>query len=87
MRTSAALLAVLVAVDTSYAAENAPVVINNPIDVIYTATLPEEPFFQAPGLSGNVKGFISASAPPDGVGVRFTVRFENLPKTGGPFRR
>ncbi|GAB0132964.1 hypothetical protein EsDP_00001384 [Epichloe bromicola] len=85
MRTSAALLAVLAAVDTSYAAENAPVVTNNPIDVIYTATLPREPFFQAPELSGNVKGFISASAPPDGVGVRFTVRLENLPKTGGPF--
>ncbi|KAG6036836.1 hypothetical protein E4U41_005472 [Claviceps citrina] len=82
---SAALLAVLAAVNTCHAAENAPVVNNNPVDVIYTASLPREPFFQAPELSGNIRGFISASAPPDGVGVRFTVRFENLPKKGGPF--
>ncbi|KAG6269608.1 hypothetical protein E4U49_006314 [Claviceps purpurea] len=85
MRTSAPLLAILAALEASYAAEIAAVVTKNPLDVIYTATLPSEPFFEAPGLSGNVKGFISASAPPDGVGVRFTVRFQNLPKTGGPF--
>ncbi|KAG6112419.1 hypothetical protein E4U13_004300 [Claviceps humidiphila] len=85
MRTSTRLLAILAALEASYAAEIAAVVTKNPLDVIYTATLPSEPFFEAPGLSGNVKGFISASAPPDGVGVRFTVRFQNLPKTGGPF--
>ncbi|KAG5974104.1 hypothetical protein E4U55_000091 [Claviceps digitariae] len=84
-RTSESLLAFLAAVNICYAAENAPVVTDNPIDVIYTASLPSEPFFPAPGLSGGIKGFISASAPPDGIGVRFTVRFENLPKTGGPF--
>ncbi|KAG6024202.1 hypothetical protein E4U40_003441 [Claviceps sp. LM458 group G5] len=85
MRTSAPLLAILAALEASHAAEIAAVVTKNPLDVIYTATLPSEPFFEASGLSGNVKGFISASAPPDGVGVRFTVRFQNLPKTGGPF--
>ncbi|KAG5936670.1 hypothetical protein E4U60_002400 [Claviceps pazoutovae] len=85
MRTSAPLLAILAALEASFAAEIAAVVTKNPLDVIYTATLPSEPFFEAPGLSGNVKGFISASAPPDGVGVRFTVRLQNLPKTGGPF--
>ncbi|KAG5936225.1 hypothetical protein E4U53_000262 [Claviceps sorghi] len=85
MRASAPLLAFLAAVNTCYAAENAPVVTNNPVGVIYTASLPSEPFFRAPGLSGSIQGFISASAPPDGVGVRFTIRFENLPKTGGPF--
>ncbi|KAG6075352.1 hypothetical protein E4U15_005683 [Claviceps sp. LM218 group G6] len=85
MRTSTRLLAILAALEASYAAEIAAVVTKNPLDVIYTATLPSEPFFEAPGLSGNVKGFISASAPPDGVGVRFIVRFQNLPKTGGPF--
>ncbi|KAG6001823.1 hypothetical protein E4U21_003785 [Claviceps maximensis] len=85
MRTSASLLAFLAAVCTCHAADDAPIVTNNPIDVVYTASLPGEPFFSAPGLSGNIRGFISASAPPDGVGVRFTVRFENLPKTGGPF--
>ncbi|KAG5918881.1 hypothetical protein E4U61_001393 [Claviceps capensis] len=85
MRTSAPLLAILAALEASFAAEIAAVVTKNPLNVIYTATLPSEPFFEAPGLSGNVKGFISASAPPDGVGVRFTVRFQNLPKTGGPF--
>ncbi|KAG5964462.1 hypothetical protein E4U58_003193 [Claviceps cyperi] len=85
MRTSTTLLAILAALEASYATEIAAVVTKNPLDIIYTATLPSEPFFEAPGLSGNVKGFISASAPPDGVGVRFTVRFQNLPKTGSPF--
>ncbi|KAG5934413.1 hypothetical protein E4U59_006243 [Claviceps monticola] len=85
MRTSTPLLAILAALEASFAAEIAAIVTKNPLDVIYTATLPSKPFFEAPGLSGNVKGFISASAPLDGVGVRFTVRFQNLPKTGGPF--
>ncbi|KAG5919360.1 hypothetical protein E4U42_006539 [Claviceps africana] len=85
MRTSARLLAFLAAVNTCYAANDAPIITGNPVDVIYTASLPSKPFFAAPGLSGSIQGFISASAPPDGVGVRFTIRFENLPKTGGPF--
>ncbi|KAK2592863.1 Cell surface superoxide dismutase [Cu-Zn] 4 [Conoideocrella luteorostrata] len=80
-----ALFTVLAAGHAAIAAESALVITGNPIDVIYTASLPEKPFFDASGLDGNIRGFISASAPPDGVGVRFTVRFENLPKTGGPF--
>lgn len=84
MRISVAV-AVLSAATYTLAADPAPIISGNPLDVVYTATLPKKPFFQAQGLDGNIRGFISGSAPPDGVGVRFTVRFENLPKTGGPF--
>lgn len=83
----AVAVAALSAATYVLAVDPAPVISGNPLDVIYTATLPKKPFFTAPELDGNIKGFISGSAPPDGVGVRFTVRFENLPKTGGPFRK
>ncbi|KAG8421255.1 hypothetical protein J3459_007368 [Metarhizium acridum] len=85
MRVAAAVAALVAAVNVALAADPAPEVKGNPLDVIYTATLPQDPFFHAPELDGNIRGFISAAAPPDGVGVRFTARFENLPKTGGPF--
>ncbi|KAK0126155.1 hypothetical protein ONS95_007773 [Cadophora gregata] len=64
---------------------NATVVENNPVGVIYTATLPEKPFFNPTNPKGNVKGSISAAANPNGIGVKFAVKFENLPTTGGPF--
>jgi hypothetical protein len=66
---------------------NATVVTNNPAGVVYNATLPEQAFFRNtyPG-GGNIEGYISAVANPDGVGVDFKVSFSNLPKEGGPFR-
>merc|ERR1712093_870210 len=64
---------------------NATVVENNPVGKVYTATLPEKPFFNPTNPKGNVKGSISATANPNGIGVKFTVKFENLPTSGGPF--
>ncbi|OAQ72515.1 cytosolic Cu/Zn superoxide dismutase [Pochonia chlamydosporia 170] len=85
MRMKAIVVALGVTVNHATADDPAAVISGNPINVVYTATLPETPFFAAPELKGSVRGFISAATPPDGVGVRFTIRFENLPKTGGPF--
>jgi hypothetical protein len=67
------------------AAKDAPVITGNPQGVEYKAVLPKEPFFPKAELVGNVKGNISAVAGPGGKGVKFTVQFENLPKSGGPF--
>ncbi|KAI9171472.1 Cell surface Cu-only superoxide dismutase [Paramyrothecium foliicola] len=66
-------------------AQDATPVTGNPIGVLYKATLPEKPFFAGADIEGNVKGFISGVATPDGNAVEFTVQFENLPKEGGPF--
>ncbi|KAH7328717.1 superoxide dismutase [Stachybotrys elegans] len=60
-------------------------VTGSPAGVVYRAELPEEPFFAGADIEGNVRGFISGSAPADGNGVAFTVSFENLPTSGGPF--
>jgi hypothetical protein len=67
---------------------NATIVENNPPGVVYRATLPDKAFF-APAYpnGGNVKGSISAVASPNGIGVLVKVRFSNLPKEGGPFRK
>ncbi|TLS26163.1 hypothetical protein PpBr36_05259 [Pyricularia pennisetigena] len=67
---------------------DAKVVTNNPAGVVYEAHLPETAFTKGSAYAGggNVKGFISATASPDGVGVVFTVKFSNLPKEGGPFK-
>jgi hypothetical protein len=67
------------------AVKDAPVVSGNPQDVEYKATLPKHAFFSDAALAGNVKGYVSAVAAPGGKGVKFTVQFENFPKTGGPF--
>jgi hypothetical protein len=64
---------------------NAVVVEGNPSNRAFIATLPEEPFFQAGSLDGNVQGYVSARAGPGGVGVTFEVSFSNLPTEGGPF--
>lgn len=64
---------------------DAMVVTNNPIGQTYTGTLPEEPFFKAGSLDGNVKGSIVVKTGANGVGVDYTVKFSNLPKEGGPF--
>jgi hypothetical protein len=55
---------------------NATVVENNPPGKIYTATLPTNEFFNPEDPRG-----------PNGIGVSFQVSFENLPTSGGPFRR
>lgn len=66
--------------------EDAIAVTNNPVGVVYKATLPEQAFFKpAYPDGGNVKGEITASAGPNGAGVIFNLKFSNLPKTGGPF--
>ena len=64
---------------------NASIVENNPPGVIYTATLPTTQFFDPKDPRGNVKGSVSATASPDGIGVQFQVTFSNLPTSGGPF--
>lgn len=66
---------------------NATIVENNPVGKVYTAVLPEKQFFNPEDPRGNVKGSISATANPNGIGVTFTVKFENLPSSGGPFRK
>jgi hypothetical protein len=65
---------------------NATVVENNPPGPIYVATLPTEEFFNPNDPRGNVKGSVSATANPNGIGVSFQVTFSNLPTSGGPFR-
>lgn len=61
-------------------------VTNNPVGVVYQATLPDSAFFKpAYPNGGNIKGTVRAEANDDGRGVRITLDLENLPKTGGPF--
>jgi len=55
---------------------DAVIVSNNPPGVAYIATLPS---------NKGVKGVISATAGPAGVGVSYTVSISNLPISGGPF--
>ncbi|EON97915.1 putative cytosolic cu zn superoxide dismutase protein [Phaeoacremonium minimum UCRPA7] len=67
---------------------NATAVENNPPGVVYVATLPAEAAFKpAYPDGGNVKGSINAVASPNGMGVIFKVKFENLPSEGGPFSK
>lgn len=65
---------------------NATVVENNPVGPVYVATLPETEFFNPDDPRGNIKGSVSATANPNGIGVSFQVTFSNLPTSGGPFR-
>ncbi|KAK7422636.1 hypothetical protein QQZ08_009442 [Neonectria magnoliae] len=85
MRAFAVLAALSVALIGRVAGQDAEPVTDNPVGVLYKASLPEEPFFKPTTIDGNVKGFISAEAANDGNGVRFVVKFQNLPKEGGPF--
>lgn len=66
---------------------NATVVDDNPVGDVYVATLPDVAFddYAYPD-GGNAQGSISAEAKPDGEGIVFTVRFSDLPTSGGPFR-
>lgn len=85
MYSKVLLAAISAGLVNGVAADNATPVTGNPSDVAFTATLPDKPFFQQAALDGNVKGSISAQAPQDGKGVKFSVKFENFPKEGGPF--
>ncbi len=72
---------------TPKAQGNASVVEDNPPGVVYQATLPDTAFTKSVfPKGGNIKGSISAVANSNGIGVRFQVRFSNLPE-GGPFRK
>ncbi|KAK4170231.1 superoxide dismutase [Cladorrhinum sp. PSN259] len=63
---------------------NATVVTNNPVGVVYKATLPEKAFFPfAYPEGGNIQGEVSAVAAEGGTGVVFTVKLSNLPKVAG----
>lgn len=86
MRSFAALAVLSMALVGHVAGHDAEPVTDNPVGVVYKATLPNDPFFKGAALDGNVKGFITAMAAEDANGVRFKVKFENLPKEGGPFR-
>ncbi|CCF32418.1 superoxide dismutase [Colletotrichum higginsianum] len=57
----------------------------NPAGVVYEAVLPGQLFYKAGSLNGNVRGSIIASTATGGKGVKFKVKFSNLPKEGGPF--
>ncbi|KAL7946510.1 Cu,Zn superoxide dismutase-like protein [Trichoderma barbatum] len=85
MRASGILAILSLALSGCVAEKDAPVVTGNPQSVEYKATLPKKPFFSNAALVGNVKGYVSAVAAPGGKGVRFSVQFENFPKSGGPF--
>ncbi|KPM43853.1 hypothetical protein AK830_g2659 [Neonectria ditissima] len=85
MRAFAVLATMAVALLGCVAGQDASPVTDNPVGVLYKASLPDEPFFKQTTIDGNVKGSISASAANGGNGVRFVVKFSNLPKEGGPF--
>ncbi|KAL2178845.1 superoxide dismutase [Thermothelomyces heterothallicus CBS 202.75] len=92
MRVSTHLSVLLAAASTQILAQetgelgDAAEVTNNPVGVVYKATLPDSAFFKpAYPDGGNIQGEITAEANSDGKGVKFTVRLSNLPKTGGPF--
>ncbi|KAI1003866.1 hypothetical protein K3495_g4348 [Podosphaera aphanis] len=55
---------------------NASIVENNPPGTTYAAFLPSGP--------DKINGSVYASANPDGIGVRFDVKFSNLPLNAGP---
>ncbi|KAK5990737.1 Cell surface Cu-only superoxide dismutase [Cladobotryum mycophilum] len=85
MRSQGVIAFLSTALVGSVMAQEATITTNNPAGIIYKGTLPEKPFFAQAAISGNVKGSITAETPADGKGVKFTVKFENLPKEGGPF--
>lgn len=59
---------------------------NNPPGVVYRAEFPKDPFFKdAYPDGGNIEGSVIAVANPNGVGVIFSIDWQNLPKAGGPF--
>lgn len=87
MRAQALATVLLSAYAGQAIAQDAPRVNDNPPGVGYKATFPEEPFFKEAAIEGNVKGEIYAQATDSGEGVKFKVKFSNLPKEGGPFSK
>ncbi|KAF5018389.1 hypothetical protein F66182_9640 [Fusarium sp. NRRL 66182] len=85
MRVQAAAAVLFTAFAGQAVAQDAPRVNDNPPGVGYKATLPKERFFKDAALEGNVRGYIDTVATDSGAGVRFKVKFSNLPKEGGPF--
>lgn len=72
--------------DISQALGNATIVRNNPPGVVYRAEFPKDSFFKdAYPDGGNIEGSVIAVANPNGVGVIFSIDWQNLPKAGGPF--
>ena len=65
---------------------DAIVVSTNPVGVVYTATLPVKQAFKPEEGHDSVKGVISATAGPNGLGVIYNITISNLPTSGGPFR-
>ncbi|KAI6081624.1 superoxide dismutase [Hypoxylon rubiginosum] len=63
---------------------DAAVQTGNPAGLTVKATLPEDPFWTGP-INGNVKGSLTATSGPGGVGIDYEVSFSNLPSEGGPF--
>lgn len=58
---------------------DAQVVTGNPVGVTYRLDFPNVP-------TSNIRGYVSASAPPNGVGAMFTVSLSGLPDASiGPF--
>ncbi|KAF4989716.1 hypothetical protein FDECE_14631 [Fusarium decemcellulare] len=85
MRAHATLAVLLTALAGQVVGQDAIKVQDNPPGVPYKATLPKDRFFEDAALDGNVKGSIFAQATDSGNGVKFKVKFSNLPKEGGPF--
>ncbi|KAI1267101.1 superoxide dismutase [Xylariaceae sp. FL1019] len=91
MQSLAILLSLVAAGVAAVSAQNtatggdAVVVTNNPTGKISVATLPNDPFWTAGSLKGNVKGSLKATSGANGAGVDFEATFSNLPTEGGPF--
>ncbi|KAL2161456.1 hypothetical protein VTH06DRAFT_8018 [Thermothelomyces fergusii] len=92
MRASTRLSLLLAAAAAQISAQetgalgDAKVVTNNPVGVVYKATLPDSAFFKpAYPNGGNIQGEITAQASSDGRGVKFSLKLSNLPSTDGPF--
>ncbi|MCJ1334228.1 hypothetical protein MMC10_010935 [Thelotrema lepadinum] len=60
------------------AVPDAPLSQNNPLGATYMATLPNSSFT-------TIRGTISGSTNTNGTGVDFTVSFDSIPATGGPY--
>ncbi|KAI0150342.1 superoxide dismutase [Xylariaceae sp. FL1272] len=93
MQLLATLLSLVAAGASAVSAQNtatgklgdAVAVTNNPAGKTFVATLPDDPFWTAGSLKGNVKGSLTAVSGANGAGVDFQATFSNLPTEGGPF--
>ena len=68
--------AIALAALASYAvADDAPEVTNNPVEITYSATIPQK-------NAQSVSGALKLASAPDGTGVNVQVALYNLPNTG-----